>query len=839
MSRVPPRHVRLSHQELTDRLAVAARLEFADGLRGVWNPDREEATLDLARGVMDAFALALHVLWTYQEAWAEEGFLATAQLDESADRLLAELGYHLSPGTGAVGLQHFRCRAGMSTVLPRGFRVRSTAQGDQADATFETLEPLRLAPELNEVRAYLPSGSQGDAAPANADVVIVAPPKDGFFPANSLADGLYGAIQDQRLGDAATRAAARARQKALRLADMMSVAQDYADANPNKATDIAALKSALQPVCAMLCELQDAAKPPPKLPGGAFGELTESQEILARALKILQDRKSPAVGDLEAAMKRCADESDSAYGTRLAALARFLDGLVTTLVQDARDQLVLLHGGDALTQLDRAFGGTGGGRYGVAPAGTDRLFLLAPGATPGSTRTLPMVRPGDWFVLAEDVQRTDLTGKATTTRIYRQALRVKAVADVRPAPERSPLTRIEFAPPLARDHDLANVVLLGNVAPISEGSTVDEPAQASADRRAITLPRGPLTWLRDPGAPSGRRPEIELTVGGRPWRGVASLFDPAVSGGGCYCVEPAPGGGVVLRVGDGWEGVTLPEVPLRVRYRTGLGAGGNRAALRIASPASAHPAVEDTFNPLPTSGGSEPEPRALACVRGPRVTSAMDRAVSLADVQALALAFDGVLRARVFREGTARHARLLVVVAGPGGDELSEGDLDALRGHLIARVPPGIAVTIENRLFVPVRARIRLRLRRRTDPMTVVRAARLRLGVDREEGVSPGLLDPDNIDLDADLQLSQLYGALEGVPGLHSLIVEQLYRESALEHLDEGPPNAASSPLGRVAVGSLLLNDRLITSPRELLGWARPTSGDQGVELPFEEVRDL
>ena len=44
---------------------------------------------DLGRGFLDSYALALHVLWTYQQSWAEEGFLPTARLPASAARLTA------------------------------------------------------------------------------------------------------------------------------------------------------------------------------------------------------------------------------------------------------------------------------------------------------------------------------------------------------------------------------------------------------------------------------------------------------------------------------------------------------------------------------------------------------------------------------------------------------------------------------------------------------------------------------------------------------------------------------------------------------------------------------
>jgi hypothetical protein len=268
-------------------------------------------------------------------------------------------------------------------------------------------------------------------------------------------------------------------------------------------------------------------------------------------------------------------------------------------------------------------------------------------------------------------------------------------------------------------------------------------------------------------------------------------------------------------VGDGTNGAALPVgLPVRARYRIGGGAAGNRGSRRIDAPISAHPAVEETWNPLPASGGSEPEPRALARARGPAIVGVGDRAIAIDDVRVLALAFDGVARARVLAHGTTRHRRLTVIVAGPGGAALAGEDLRELELHLAARVPPRVAVAVENRVLVPVQARITLRVQRAADPLSVIRAARVRLGLDRAPGEPLGLLDPDSVDLDDDLDLSRIYGALEGVDGLASLVVTALHR-----------------------TGAAGLADRITTTARELLTWARPDDGAEGVVLSHEEVK--
>jgi hypothetical protein len=95
--------------------------------------------------------------------------------------------------------------------------------------------------------------------------------------------------------------------------------------------------------------------------------------------------------------------------------------------------------------------------------------------------------------------------------------------------------------------------------------------------------------------------------------------------------------------------------------------------------------------------------------------------------------------------------------------------------------------------------------------------ARLRLGVDVEADTPPGLLDPERVELGDDLELSQIYAAVDGARGLHSVVVRRLHR--------------ASEPRG--------LHARVVASPRHLLVWAGPDpSLGEGVELAYEEGRD-
>lgn len=793
---------RSHHEVLSDLLAAARR-----GFGASWRPSIEEAQEDLGRGFLDACALALHVLWTYQEAWAEEGFLPTARLDESVDRLLAHLGYAPSPGTASVGLQHFRCRAGVTATLPPGFGVRSPARGDEPDAVFETLETARLSPDLNDAHAYLPSSTVAEIPSAPLiDVHLEDPGVDEQGRTVDAAARLLRALDQRRFLAEGSVKSARARQDERRLGDMMSAYKVHGGTSTG-------CQDVIKAVCK---DLQAAKKELAKADGlSSLPGLTESQEILGRQLRILKARDPAAVAALDQALAKPDGEPAESQAERVAAIASFLDAFIASMVQDARDQVVLYHGLDALGRIDRAFGPSGASALGNALPGCDALFLFGQGATPGSVKPLSSIRPGDWLVLAEDVEVLDDAGGTTTRREYREAVRVVKTAEVVPPGRTAPHTRVTFAPPLRGAYDLSRTVVLGNLARVSAGATVEQVVESDAPSR-IALTEEPLTYLRDPRAASGKRPEVRVFVGEREWTRVETLLH-ARPNDAVFVVERTPGGGARVRFGDGARGARPPaDLPVRVRYRVGLGALGNRGVARLDAPVSAHPAIESTFNPLPLVGGTDPEPRAVSRARGPLVASAMDRAVSLGDVQALALAFGGVMRARVFREGTPRRSRVTVVVAGSPSIALDRKGLHDLRAHLAARVPPGVDIAVANVTLVPVHARILLRVSKGADPIEVVRRARLALGIDRDEGAPRGLLDPERVELGDDLSLSEVYRALGGIPDLPACLVQALHR-----------PEQTG------------LFDRIEAGPREMLTWAASDGDGDGVAIGFEEAVDL
>ena len=197
-----------------------------------------------------------------------------------------------------------------------------------------------------------------------------------------------------------------------------------------------------------------------------------------------------------------------------------------------------------------------------------------------------------------------------------------------------------------RDADLgllANLtVARGNIAVADHGLTVAEevtrpPAPVDA-RFRLRLARAPLTMTD---GPAGSVPAVALRAaeeGGEleSWRAVPDLLDspPAERH---FVAELDDEGRALLRFGDGEHGRSIAGAgELRATYRIGNGRAGNVAAEGLGHVELEAGVVSDWIravrNPLPASGGRDPEPIDTARERAPHAFRSRPlRAVTAAD----------------------------------------------------------------------------------------------------------------------------------------------------------------------------------------------------------------
>lgn len=265
------------------------------------------------------------------------------------------------------------------------------------------------------------------------------------------------------------------------------------------------------------------------------------------------------------------------------------------------------------------------------------------------------------------------------------------------------LTR-SLAGPFRRD----SVHILGNVVPASHGESRDEPigdGDAAAVNQTFTLWQEPLTWL-PASNPRGARPALEIRVDGLLWSETDSLAGrgPAER---VYVLGATPDGRTTVTFGDGVRGARLPtgRENVRARYRFGTGAAGNLPANRITQLVTRPLGVTGVTNPIPASGGTDPDGPGLARRRIPLALSTLDRLVSVRDYTDFARSRVGIGRAlaRSVLDGSRQIVE--VTVAGVDDVPLDENSdlLHALRQALTENGDPHLPVRVRVRELIELR----------------------------------------------------------------------------------------------------------------------------------------
>ena len=305
--------------------------------------------------------------------------------------------------------------------------------------------------------------------------------------------------------------------------------------------------------------------------------------------------------------------------------------------------------------------------------------------------------PGRWIVVAGE--RTDIPG---TPGVPGSELAMLAGADqsVDPAlPGDTVHTTLRLTASLAYRYRRDTVRVQGNVVRATQGATRDEPigsGDAGTAGQSFTLWQSPLTWLAADN-PAGAESTLRIRVDGVLWHEVDSL-----AGRGplerVYVTSTTGDGRIRVTFGDGVHGARLPtgQENVRAAYRTGIGRTGDVAAGRITQLTTRPLGVSGVTNPLPATGGADPDGPALTRRNIPLAVTALDRLVSVPDYEDFTRSRAGIGRAAaaVLHDGT----RQVVHVTVAGVDDIPVADdsdlLRTLRTSLTEYGDPQLPVRV-------------------------------------------------------------------------------------------------------------------------------------------------
>ncbi|MFE4513461.1 putative baseplate assembly protein [Kitasatospora sp. NPDC056783] len=408
--------------------------------------------------------------------------------------------------------------------------------------------------------------------------------------------------------------------------------------------------------------------------------------------------------------------------------------------------------------------------------------------------------PGRWVVISGE--RGDIPG---TTGV--RGTELAMIAGVRQSvdpllPGDTVHTTITLSADLAYSYRRDTVRIAGNVVRATQGATRDEAigsGDAGTPGQTFTLWQSPLTWLAAD-TPEGARSTLEVRVDGVRWHEVDSLAGRG-PGERVYVTGAAADGRTTVTFGDGVHGSRLPtgQENVRARYRVGIGAVGNVGAGRISQLTSRPLGVSAVVNPLPATGGADPDGPGPARRNIPLAVTALDRLVSVPDYEDFTRGRAGIGRASATELSDGEREIIHVTVAGVDDIPIAaDSDLiRTLRKALTTYGDPGL----------PVRVAVR-------EPVLLVIAASVKVAPDHSwELVEPTLRDAllarlgyPGRQLGQPAHLSELLATAQAVPGVDYLEVDTFtgvpssLTPAGLEHLVDGlarPQSVVRAELAR------------------------------------------
>lgn len=265
---------------------------------------------------------------------------------------------------------------------------------------------------------------------------------------------------------------------------------------------------------------------------------------------------------------------------------------------------------------------------------------------------------GHWLIVTG--QRSDLKGVSTG-----EVVMVAGTTQGADLPGDTVHTTVQLATSLAYTYKRSTVTIYGNVVAATQGATQQDvlgSGTASQAGQSFPLSRSPLTYLPAPTA-AGAASTLVTSVDRVAWQEVDNLVS-AGPADHVYMTRTDAAGKTTVQFGDGVHGARLPTGAASVTavYRVGLGTDGNAKPDQISQPQTRPQGVQGVTNPLPASGGADPDTVETARANAPLAVMALDRVVSVQDYQDFARDRAGIGKASsvLLSDGLSQFVHLTI-----------------------------------------------------------------------------------------------------------------------------------------------------------------------------------
>jgi predicted phage baseplate assembly protein len=375
----------------------------------------------------------------------------------------------------------------------------------------------------------------------------------------------------------------------------------------------------------------------------------------------------------------------------------------------------------------------------------------------------PGLQPGRWLIVAGDrILGGGDDGAPLLTLPTAELVMLGGVELRSRLHGKAPRTWLELATPLAYVYERETVKIYGNVVDSTHGETHHEvlgSGDATQALQRFVLKQSPLTYVAA-ATPSGAESTLEVRVDEVRWHEAEWLSDLG-PGDRKYLTETDDEHKTSVVFGDGKRGARLPTGAENVTatYRTGIGKAGNAKVGQISQLATKPLGLKEVVNPLPATGGADPDSRDAARRNAPLAVTALDRLVSVQDYEDFARLYAGIGKASAARLSDGRRQLVHVTIAGV--DDIPIDPTSDLFAALSS------ALRLYGDPVVPVAVAVR-------DLLVIVLAAKVRVLPDYawelvEPHVRAALLEAfgfERRELGQDVLSSEVLSVIQAVPGV-------------------------------------------------------------------------
>jgi uncharacterized phage protein gp47/JayE len=274
------------------------------------------------------------------------------------------------------------------------------------------------------------------------------------------------------------------------------------------------------------------------------------------------------------------------------------------------------------------------------------------------------LKSGRWVIVSGS--RTDIP--RTTGVQASELVMIAGVSQAASSPGDTVHTTLTLANNgLAYSYDNSTVTIYGNVTEATNGQTVGEVlgnGDASQAFLTFALHQSPLTYLSAV-TPAGAQSTLTVTVNEIEWQETDDLSALGPTDHG-YTTLTDNSAQTSVIFGNGVSGARVPTGTANVKavYRYGIGSAGNVDAQQISQLATQPGGVQAVVNPLPATGGADPDTASQARANMPLAVMALDRLVSVQDYADFSRSYAGIGKASSAKLSNGRRQVVFVTIAG-------------------------------------------------------------------------------------------------------------------------------------------------------------------------------